>query len=129
MGWEYVLRGSCKGLVRDIYLDAEAYHDGEAVVSLDTLFFTLGFGVAVTPHLSFRGKVQVVVHDLTPLHEEQGSVLVQSFLFIQIAKNLVRDVTGLHMEGGVRLEESMLCGVRSNHRLLGTYNAIPNRRV
>lgn len=86
-------------VVRDSCLAAEAYHDGEAVVSLDTVFITLGFGVAVSPHFSFRGKVHVMVHNLTPLHEEQGSLLVQNIILIQIGSNLVRDFTGLHMEG------------------------------
>lgn len=110
LGWECVLQGSCPRLARDVVdLAAEAYHDGEAVVSLETVFITLSFGAVITPHLIFRGKVQVVVHDLTPLHEEQGSVFVQNTLLIQIAKDLVGDVSGLHMEGkGVRSEQSML---------------------
>lgn len=96
LGWECVLNGSCR----------RSYPDGEAVVSLDTVFIALGFGVVV--RLSFRGKVQVVVHDLTPLHEEQGSVLVQNLLLLQVASDLVGDFTGLHREGReVRLEESM----------------------
>lgn len=109
LGWECVLHGSCPGRARDIDLAAETYRDGEAIVSLDTVLITLGFGAVVTPHLIFRGKVQVVVHDLTPLHEEQGSVSVQNTLLIQVAKDLVGDVPGLHMEGkGVRSEQSML---------------------
>ena len=109
LGWECVLQGSCPGLARDVDLAAEAYHDGEAVVSLETVFITLGFGVVITPHFIFRSKVQVVVHDLNPLHEEQGSVFVQNTFHIQIRKDLVGDVSGLHMEGkGVRLEQSML---------------------
>lgn len=55
---------------------AGAYHDGEAVVSLDTVLLTLDFGVLAAPQFRFRGEVQVVVHNLTPLHEEQGPVLV-----------------------------------------------------
>lgn len=94
-------------VVRDICLASEAYHDGEAVVSLDAVFLTHGFGVVIG--LSFRGKVHVVVYDLTPLHEEHGSVLVQNVL-VQIAKDLVGDFPGLHVEerGKVRREESAL---------------------
>lgn len=55
---------------------SRTYHDGVAVVSLDTVLIALGFGETATPHFSFRGKVQVVVHNLTPLHEEHGPVLV-----------------------------------------------------
>lgn len=110
-----MLRGKWQGtrdprrVVRDSRLAAETYHDGEAVVSLDTVFVTLGFGVGITPHFSFRGKVHVVVHDLTPLHEEHGSLLVQNVLLIQIGCNLVRDFTGLHMEGAGRSGWESMC--------------------
>lgn len=83
---------------RDSCLAAEAYHYGEAVVSLETVFITLGLGVVITPHFIFRGKVHVMVHELTPLHEEHGSLLVQNILLIQIGSDLVRDFTRLHME-------------------------------
>lgn len=87
-----------------------AYRDGEAVVSLDTVLVTLHFGVLAAPHLGVGGKVQVMVHNLTPLHEEQGPVLVQNTLLIQVAYNLVRYFTGLREErekkGG--LEEKVL---------------------
>ena len=59
---------------------AGAYHDGEAVVSLDTVLVTLGFGVLAAPQLGVGGKIQVMVHNLTPLHEQQGRVLVQNTL-------------------------------------------------
>lgn len=71
-----------------------AYHDREAVVSLDTVLVTLLFGVLAAPHLSVGGKIQVVVHDLAPQHEQQGPVLVQNIL-TQVACNLVGDLTGL----------------------------------
>lgn len=77
---------------------AGAYHDGEAVVSLDTVLVTLGFGVLAAAQLGVGGKVQVVVHNLTPLHEEQGRVLVQSTLLTQVACNLVGNLAGLQME-------------------------------
>lgn len=59
-----------------------AYHDGETVVSLDTMLITLYFGVLAAPQFRVGGKIQVVVHNLTPLHQEQGPVLVQNTLFI-----------------------------------------------
>lgn len=77
---------------------AGAYHDGEAVVSLDTVLLTLGFRVLVAPQFRFWGEVQVVVHNLTPLHEEQGPVLVQNTLFVQVAYNFVGYLPGLQME-------------------------------
>lgn len=86
-------QGDCQGHPR-----AGAYHDGEAVVFLDTVLITLGFGVLATPHLRIGGKVQVVVHNLTPLHEEQGPVLVQNTLLIQIASDLIGYLPGLQMQ-------------------------------
>lgn len=65
------------------------YHDGETVASLDTVLVTLLFGVLAAAHLGVRDKVQVMVHNLTPLHEEQGPVLVQNTLFISVACNLL----------------------------------------
>lgn len=86
-----------------------AYHDGEAVVSLDTVLVTLGFGVLAAPQLGVGGKVQVMVHNLTPLHEEQGSVLVQNTLLVQVVYNLVGYVSGLRTEKGQEgLEEEEL---------------------
>lgn len=87
-----------------------AYHDGEAVVSLETVLVTLRFGVLAAPQLSVGGKVQVVVHNLTPLHEEQGRVLVQNILLIQVAGNLVGYLTGLQARKGGKggLEEKVL---------------------
>lgn len=51
-----------------------------------------------------------MVHDLTPLHEEQGSVLVQNTLLVQVVYNLVGYVSGLQMEreGQEGLEEEEL---------------------
>lgn len=87
-----------------------AYHDGEAVVSLDTVLVTLCFGVLAAPQLGVGGKVQVMVHDLTPLHEEQGSVLVQNTLLTQVVCNLVGYFAGLRTgrEGEEGLEEGVL---------------------
>lgn len=96
----HVIHGEWSGTA--VWLQRPTYHDGEAVASLDTVFITLAFGVGIASHFSFRGKVQVVVHDLTPLHEEHGSLLVQNVLLIQIGYNLVRDFTGLHVEGAGR---------------------------
>ena len=73
MGWEHLLHQGGKQFARGPPA-AGAYHDGEAVVSLDTVLLTLGFRVLVAPQFRFRGEVQVVVHNLTPLHEEQGPV-------------------------------------------------------
>lgn len=109
MSWECLLHQGGQG-ARQRCPAAGPYHDGEAVVSLDTVLITLGFGVLATPQLGVRGKVQVVIHNLTPLHEEQGPVLVQNTLLIQIANNLVRYLPGLQMEreGEGRLEEKVL---------------------
>lgn len=89
---------------------AGAYHDGEAVVSLDTVLVTLCFGVLAAPQLRVGGKVQVMVHNLTPLHEEQGPVLVQNTPVIQGVYNLVGYLTGLktEREGEEGLEEKVL---------------------
>lgn len=75
-----------------------AYHDGEAVIFLDTVLVTLFFGVLTAPELSVGGKVQVMVHNLTPLHEKQGPFLVQNTLLIQVTCNLVGYLTGLQKE-------------------------------
>ena len=104
---------------------AGAYHDGEAVVSLDTVLLTLGFGVLTAPQFCFWGEVQVVVHNLTPLHEEQGPVLVQNTLFIQVAYDFVGYLTGLQMdtEGEGRkgaLKIQIECSILSTHDVTGT---------
>ena len=121
MGWEHLLhQGGKQGPAA-----AGAYHDGEAVVSLDTVLLTLGFGVLTAPPFCFRGEVQVVVHNLTPLHEEQGPVLVQNTLFIQVAHNFVGYLTGLQMEtegegrkGALKIQ--IECSILSTHDVTGT---------
>lgn len=78
-----------------------AYQDGEAVVSLQTVLVTLLLGVLAAPQLRVGGEIQVVVHNLTPLHEEQRRVLVQNVVLIQVAGDLVGYLTGLREgEGG-----------------------------
>ena len=121
MGWEHLLhQGGKQGPAA-----AGAYHDGEAVVSLDTVLLTLAFGVLTAPQFCFRGKVQVVVHNLTPLHEEQGPVLVQNTLFVQVAHNFVGYLTGLQMEtegvgrkGALKIQ--IECSILSTHDVTGT---------
>lgn len=113
-------------MVRGGCLAAETYHDGEAVVSLDTVLVTLGFGVVISPHFSVRGKVQVMVHDLTPLHEEYGSLLVQNTLLIQIAGDLVRDFTGLHVEGGGgQVGRKHALGIKIQHQFVEDLRSSP----
>lgn len=104
--WEYVLRRGGGRLVRTA---GGAYHDGEAVVSPDTVLVTLCFGALAAPQLGVGGKVQVMVHNLTPLHEEQGPVCVQNTLLIQVVCNLVGYLTGLQTEreGEEGLEEKV----------------------
>ena len=46
MGWEHLLHQGGKQFARGPPA-AGAYHDGEAVVSLDTVLLTLGFRVLV----------------------------------------------------------------------------------
>lgn len=104
---------------------AGTYHDGEAVVSLDTVLLTMGFGVLTAPQFCFWGEVQVVVHNLTPLHEEQGPVFVQNTLFVQVAYNFVGYLTGLQMEtegegrkGALKIQ--IECRLFSTHDVTGT---------
>lgn len=91
MVWECLLH-------RGGRVTAGTYYDGETVASLDTVLITLCFGVLAAPQLSVRSKVQVVVHNLTPLHEQQRPALVQNILLPQVACNLVGYFTGLQTE-------------------------------
>lgn len=90
-------RGAYWGPPRD---QEGGYRDGEAVATLDTVLLTLGLGVLAAAQLGVGGKVQVVVHNLTPLHEEQGPFWVQSTFLIQIACDLIGYLAGLQVERG-----------------------------
>lgn len=51
MGWKCLPHREARGLSE--VCSCRAYHDGEAVVSLDTVLVTLLFGVLAAPQLSF----------------------------------------------------------------------------